>query len=168
MKKLLYPILLLVLLSFLSSCDNKAKAELALAEANKQVLIKWAEELNKSNLAYLDEVIHKDFIDHNAFPNVPATKEGYIAMLSNAHKDWFPGIQVKIVDLVAGGDKVAFRVMVEAKHVGNVMGAKGTGKLLKWEAFAIYRLKDGQLIERWELLDSMSFMSQLGLAKMVQ
>ncbi len=151
-----------------TEADAKAAAALATAEANKQVILKWAEELNKSNLAYLQEVIHPDFIDHNAFPGVPANKEGYIATLTKAHQDWFPGIQVQVLDVLAGDDKVAFRVAVKAKHVGNVMGAPGTGKDLAWEAFGIYRVKDGKLIERWELLDSMSFMAQLGLAKMAQ
>jgi len=75
---------------------------------------------------------------------------------------------VTIEDIVAQGDKVAVRLSVKAKHVGNVMGAPGTGKDLSWDAYAIYRLKDGQLIDRWEMLDSFSFMSQLGLAKAAQ
>ena len=149
----------------LASCDSGPKQQL---QANKQVLQNWVMELNRSNLPYLDQVIHKDFVDHNPFPGVPANKEGYISLLTKAHKEWFPGIQVKIEDIVAEGDKVALRLSVKAKHQGNVMGAAPTGKELSWDAYAIYRVQDGQLIERWEMLDSFSFMSQLGLASATQ
>ena len=145
---------------------SAAERALKLEQANIQVIKDWAEALNQENLGFLQEVIHPDFIDHNPFPGVPATKVGYIATLTKAHKEWFSGLKVEILDILAGGDKVAFRVKVKAKHIGNVMGAPGTGKELNWEAFGIYRVKDGQLIERWELLDSFSFMSQLGLAKL--
>ena len=119
-------------------------------------------------MVYLQEVIHKDFVDHNPFPGVPANKEGYISLLTLAHAEWFPDIKVTIIDMVAEKDKVALRLSVTATHTGTVMGAPATGKALKWDAYAIYRLKDEQLIERWEMLDSFSFMSQLGLATMAQ
>jgi len=175
--KALFRALVLVSVSLALIACNKPNADeaaagaaaiknLETAAANKQVILNWATELNKSNLAYLQEVIHPDFVDHNPFPGVPANKEGYIATLTKAHQEWFPGIQVEVVDVLAGDDKVAFRVNVKAKHVGNVMGAPGTGKDLAWEAYGIYRVQDGKLIERWELLDSFSFMSQLGMAKM--
>ncbi|OGG99913.1 MAG: hypothetical protein A2600_12920 [Candidatus Lambdaproteobacteria bacterium RIFOXYD1_FULL_56_27] len=183
MSALLRNLVLLSVFAFLFGCNKvnppqegaantpaeaSAVKALEVEEASKQLIRNWAAELNKSNLAYLDQVIHPDFVDHNPFPGVPATKAGYIATLTKAQREWFPGIQIEVRDVLAGGDKVAFRVGVKAKHVGNVMGAPGTGKDLAWEAFGIYRVKDGMLIERWELLDSFSFMSQLGLAKMAQ
>ena len=173
MKSLTFAFILGCSLILLTGCEKKnGPAEAALAAqttavANQAVMAKWVEELNKENMAYLDEVIHKDFVDHNAFPGVTPDKAGYISLLKLAHAEWFPGIQVKVIDMVAQGDKVALRLSVEAVHKGNVMGAPATGKTLKWDAYAIYRLKDGQLIERWEMLDSFAFMAQLGLAQMV-
>jgi len=163
---------ILLVFFFLAGCQV---APVKVAEKNNDVTAKntavmkqWVAELNRSNLPFLQEVIHEDFVDHNPFPGVPANKAGYISLLTKAHHEWFPGIQVTIEDIVAGDDKVAVRLSVKAKHVGNVMGAPGTGKELSWDAYAIYRLKDGQLIDRWEMLDSFSFMSQLGLAKAAQ
>ncbi len=165
MKKTLIALNALILMLLVVACQPNQQEKL---KANKQVVSNWVKELNRSNLAYLDQAIHKDFVDHNPFPGVPATKAGYISLLTKAHKEWFPGIQVKIEDMVAEGDKVAVRLSVKAKHQGNVMGAPATGKELAWGAYGIYRVQDGQLIERWEMLDSFSFMSQLGLAKATQ
>ena len=136
-------------------------------ERNKSVMRKWVEELNASNLECLGEVIHPDFVDHNPFPGATPDKKGYIALLTTAHEEWFPGIQITIEDMVAEADKVAVRLSVKAKHAGPALGSKPTGNDLAWDAYAVYRLKDGRLVDRWEMLDSMSFMAQLGLARMV-
>ena len=169
MKTKLSSLLILLVLFLLPSCnlfDAKTDSKNQNVTKNKAVMTRWVNELNNSNMAYLDEVIHKDFVDHNPFPGVPANKVGYISLLTKAHADWFPDIKVTIVDMVAEGDKVALKLSVTATHTGTVMGAPATGKNLAWDAYAIYRLKDGQLIDRWEMLDSFSFMSQLGLAQM--
>ena len=172
MRRFRFLLILLALMAPLAACEKKggpgdaAIKAAALAEANKKVVARWVDELNKENMGYLQEVIHNDFVDHNPFPGVTPNKEGYIKLLTLAHAEWFPGIQVKIEDAVAQGDKVALRLSVEAVHKGTVMGAPPTGKTLTWGAYAIYRVKDGQLIERWEMLDSASFMMQLGLMQM--
>lgn len=160
-------VLVALLLAFVAASCDKPKASMVDRRVqNKKVVKTWVEQLNVENMDYLDQVIHPQFVDHNPFPGVLPNKEGYIGLLKKAHAEWFPHIQVTIEDMVAEGDKVAVRLSVVAKHTGTVMGAPPTGKTLKWDAYAIYRVKDGMLIERWEMLDSFSFMSQLGLAKM--
>ncbi len=136
------------------------------AQESKEVLLKWVNELNNNNMAALDDIIHPGFIDHNPFEGVTPDKEGYISLLKLAHAEWFPDIKVNVEDMVGEGDKVAVRLSVTATHTGNVMGAEPTGKPLAWNAYAIYRVKDGKIFERWEMLDSFAFMSQLGLARL--
>ena len=135
---------------------------------NKKVIEAWAEAMNHGDLAYLEKVIHPDFVDHAAFPGYPPTKAGYLDLMKLAQAEWFGNMHVNLLNTVAEGDLVMIRVDASAVHKGTVMGAKPTGKELKWASWGLYRLKDGMLIERWEQLDSFAFMSQLGLAKMAQ
>ena len=168
--------LLLVLL--LAGCHKKpaepdpalvaAQASRATEAQNKKVIEAWAEAMNRGDLAYLEQVIHPDFVDHAAFPGYPPTKTGYLDLMKMAQSEWFGEMKVNLLNIVAEGDMVMIRVDASAVHKGTVMGAKPTGKELKWASWGLYRLKDGMLIERWEQLDSFAFMAQLGLAKMAQ
>ncbi len=161
MNKLKLAVAALSIFLLLSGCQNSTTD-------NKEVIQKWVTELNQSNLGHLKEVLHEDFVDHNPLPGVPGNKAGFIGMLTNSHRNLFPGIQVKIEDMVAEEDKVSVRMTVKAKHVGTVLGAVGTGKELTWNAYAIYRLKDGQVVDRWKIIDSYGFLSQIGVAKVAQ
>ncbi|MDT8447277.1 MAG: ester cyclase [bacterium] len=144
---------------------SKAEQALATAEANKALILRWANELNAGNLDYLQVLLHKDFVDHSAFPGAPNDKAGYMAAMNQAYKEWFADMQIRVDQVMAEGDRVSYRVYVTAIHKGNVMGAAPTGKKIAWQDFGFYRVQEGQLIERWELLDSAAFMMQLGLLK---
>ena len=52
-------------------------------------------------------------------------------------------------DIVAGGDTVALRFVVEATHEGELLGIAPTGRRVRWDAVDVYRLKDGKISEEW-------------------
>src|SRR5689334_20297573 len=54
-----------------------------------------------------------------------------------------PDLNAQEQDIVANGDTVAVRFVVEATHQGELLGIPPTGKRVRWDAVDVYRLTDG-------------------------
>ena len=108
--KLLLPLLALMICFGLSPITNAQTAsELQKAAANKQIVkTVFDEVINKKNLAILDKYYSKDVIDHSAFPDQLPGLEG-LKNSVNYLFDNYPGIHVKIEDIIAEGDLVVTR-----------------------------------------------------------
>jgi predicted ester cyclase len=73
-----------------------------------------------------------------------------------------PDIHATEQDVVAAGETVTVRYVVEATHDGNLLGMAPTGRRLRWDAFDIYRLSDGMIVEEWAGDDLAAIMYQVG------
>jgi steroid delta-isomerase-like uncharacterized protein len=128
---------------------------------HKAVIQRFVDELNKGNLAVMDESLADNFV-RTAINQPDMDKEGYkqfIAMLNNA----FPDIQCTIVDVVAEGDKVAYRTSITGTHKGNLMGIAPTGKQFKITEDYFSRFEGGKIVEHNNLADMLSYYQQLGI-----
>ena len=65
-------------------------------------------------------------------------------------------------DMVAEGDRVAFRSRLEMTHTGEFMGLAGSGKEISVVEMGIMRIANGKVAEMWGLLDTMGLMQQVG------
>ncbi len=65
-------------------------------------------------------------------------------------------------DMVAEGDKVAFRTRLEMTHSGEFMGIAATYRQISIVEMGIMRIEDGKIAEMWGLLDTMELMQQIG------
>jgi len=64
--------------------------------------------------------------------------------------------------LVAEGDLVCERWTCRVRHTGEFMGLRASGERLEVLGFAMYRLRDGKIVELWEVADRLGLMRQLG------
>ncbi|MGE3491984.1 MAG: ester cyclase [Vicinamibacterales bacterium] len=81
------------------------------------------------------------------------------------YEDWwlaFPGSQLVLEDMVSAGDRVACRLMIEGTHAGPFQGIPSSGKKVSVSGFTILRFAEGQCIERWSLVDSLTLLTQIG------
>jgi steroid delta-isomerase-like uncharacterized protein len=67
-----------------------------------------------------------------------------------------------IIDMVAGGDKVAVRLTVTGTHKGEFQGIPPTGKRLYLDEMAFLTIMDGKITEGWITSDTMGLMQQIG------
>ncbi|MGD9711737.1 MAG: ester cyclase [Thermomicrobiales bacterium] len=74
----------------------------------------------------------------------------------------FPDIHLSVEDVVADGDRVAARYQISGTHDGEFMGIPTTGKPIAVNGMTIFRFADGKVVERWQFLDTMAMMTQLG------
>lgn len=131
-------------------------------EENKAVIRRIVEELNKGNLAVLDESMANNFIWHGA-DGREMDREGYkqfIVMLIDA----FPDLKCTIVNIVAEGDEVAFRFMLAGTNKGSLMGIPPTGKKINISEDYFSRFEGGKIVEYRNLGDSLAFYQQLGIS----
>lgn len=132
-------------------------------EKNKAIVRRWVEGLNKHDLTIADEVISDDYIAHIAggleFKGPPGAKQMFDPLVSA-----FPDFNYTIDDMVAEGDKVAYRVTLKATHKGDFMGIPPTGKSITTTAAFFYRLTGGKIVEALQYTDSIAVYQQLGVS----
>lgn len=122
------------------------------AEQNKLLVRRLVEEaVNRSNLDVLDEVA-----------------DGEIALAARhwigPFRDSFPDFRMKIIDLIAEGDKVAAHFRCSGTHLGEWTGHPPTGRRFQdVDEIYIFRVSNGKLTGATAVEDNLARMRQLGL-----
>ena len=130
-------------------------------EENKALVRRFEEELNKGNLALIDELFAADCVIHlggGAELRGPEEFRQLITTFAPA----FPDFVSTIEDLIAEGDKVVCRFTRTGTHKGEWLGIAATGKHITWTAIEISRIVGGKVVEAWGEIDMLSVMQQLG------
>ena len=135
------------------------------AEENKELVRRYFQAIDEAceagNAEIVDDFLAPDFVEHNPFPGIPPTRDGwkqaFMAFVNGA-----PGYHV-VDDLVAEGDKVVGRITAYGKHTGELFGIPETGRDIRVSGIAIWRIQDGKIVEHWHETDQMGLMQQLGV-----
>lgn len=132
------------------------------AEANTALIHRLIEEVwNRGDLALVDEAFAPDYREHNPRPGLPAGVEGYkqgVAGLRAA----FPDLRLTLEDLVAAGDKIAFRYTMRGTHHGPLIGLAPTGKPFAITGMVFARIVADKVVERAGNQDELALLQQLG------
>ena len=130
---------------------------------NRRITRRVLEELfEKGNLDAADELIHADFVNHEAPRDNPQGPEGLKETVSWLRGLWGP-MHAEIEDEICENDKVVARVSMTGHHVGEFLGTPPSGKEFTTEHIHIWRIADGKVIEHWSVRDDLSQALQLGL-----
>ena len=108
-----------------------------------------------------DELLADDFVDHSAMPGVSPDKEGIKALFS-ALRGAVPDLRAQVHDMLADDDKVVTRKTFYGTHTGEFMGLPPTGNPIAVNVIDIVRVRNGQFVEHWNVVDSLTMMQQLG------
>ena len=63
---------------------------------------------------------------------------------------------------LVGGDKTVLDCTFQGTHDEEFMGIPATARPCDVRAIVISRFHDGQIVEEWEIIDTMTMMGQLG------
>lgn len=107
--------------------------------------------VNRGDLAAADRDLRPDFVDHAApdAPPGPDAAKGWI----EAVRSGFPDISVTEDVVIAQGDMVAVLAKWRGTHNGPFLGVAPTGRAVEMRGIVLWRVQDGQLAERWAVLD---------------
>ena len=134
-----------------------------MSEQNKVLVWRFFDQAyNNDRPEVIDELFADDYVDHSAppgqAPGAAGTRQVY-----DMYRTAFPDLRVEIHDLVAEDDLVVVRATFTGTSRGPLMGAPPTGKPVQIASMVIVRLRDGRFVERWEQMDLLGLMLQLGV-----
>jgi predicted ester cyclase len=137
------------------------------SEANKAIIKNLHAEIwDKRNPdAVTSGPVAADLVNHSAVPQ--AQGAAGLATIVRKVQAAFPDITMKPLDVVADGDTVVVRAVMEGTHTGTLefqQPLPATGKHVRIEQVFGYRLREGKVVETWMTMDRLDFMRQLGLA----
>jgi steroid delta-isomerase-like uncharacterized protein len=131
-------------------------------ERNKAVERRVFEELNKGNLAIIDELFAPEYVYHGPAGMEAKGPEGFKQIMTMARAG-FPDWYMKIEDMMAEGDMVATRATYSGTHKGEFMGIPPTGKHFSMPAQVVVRFDNGREVEAWGIGDMLGMLQQLGI-----
>lgn len=98
----------------------------------------------------------------HGFPPAFAPDRDGIAGFFRALRAGVPDATISAQDLFADGDRVAVRFTLTGTHTGELFGVTASGAPIDAEGITILRFADGRCVERWNRLDDVAFLSQIG------
>jgi steroid delta-isomerase-like uncharacterized protein len=122
--------------------------------------------------SYMDEVWHKgnpdaveEFLDDNYVRHVsptspPIGRQDQIDRLKG-FRSAFPDIKITVEDVVASGDRVAFRSTMRGTHQGEFLGVAAAGTQVEVHLLDLWRISEGRVIEQWGGPDIFDLLRQL-------
>lgn len=86
--------------------------------------------------------------------NIAGLFKGVIAAL--------PDLKNTEQDMIAEGEMVVVRSIVEATHKGNLLGFPATNRRVRWDAIDWYRVVGGKIVEEWASEDALKILADIG------
>jgi len=74
----------------------------------------------------------------------------------------FPDMRITVEDMIAEGDKVVTRYLVQGTHLGTFRGIPPTGRKVQVKWVTVHRIRESKIVEMWEFPDMLGFLTQLG------
>jgi predicted ester cyclase len=152
----------IIAIAVLACLETPAPAAAADLEANKLLIRGYYDEVfNKHQPEASDRFVAKDFIEHN--PRLPhdglAGTKKFLNTVFGAFSDYHAEIQ----QLVAEGDWVVLRVQFTGTNDGPYEGRPATGNKLVFSTSDFYRIENGKIVERWDVVETLARSVALGL-----
>ena len=95
-------------------------------------------------------------------PGMPSTVEGMLQALP-MFRAAFPDIRVTVGEMIAEGDKVAYRVTWTGTHTGEFMGLAATGKRVTVTETHVDQIANGKIVRHDGDSDQLGMLQQLGV-----
>lgn len=133
---------------------------------NKALVERWFEEVwNKGRSEAIDEMMAPDARAHGLGPDAmgPAAFKQFHAAFRAA----FPDVRVRIDDIIAEGDRVAYRLTAFGTHRGDGLGFPATNCSCSFSVMGSARIAGGKIVEGWNLIDELGMRTQLGVVSSV-
>jgi predicted ester cyclase len=122
-------------------------------DANKALVSRHYEDfINRGDLGAADRDLRPDFIDHAAPPGTPPGPESAKSWITMV-RTGLPNIQVREELSIASGDMVGVLACWRGTHSGPFFGIEPTGRAVEMRGIVLWRVAEGQLAERWAVLD---------------
>ena len=117
-------------------------------EANKELVQRFYEAIERLEFDALNSMVHKDFV---FYTQVDTPFPGVAGLVQSEKKSFeaFESFTFRVVTMIAEGDKVAAYMYFEGKnHCAEVNGIPPTGKNVRISLLHMLTIKDGKIVEK--------------------
>jgi steroid delta-isomerase-like uncharacterized protein len=128
----------------------------------ERLLRAWVEAADAGRLDAFEDYLHPDVVVHAPLGLSTKGIDEERAVWRDALSA-MPDIRHTIQDVVASGTTVAARVLVTGTHDGDFGGIPRTGRSFSFDQVLFAHLRDGKIVELWEVIDSAAMLTQLGV-----
>ena len=158
MKRVMALAVLVFLLGTMASTASPAPS----ADMNKALVRRYvALVLNGHRLDMLDGLVSSNYKRYVSPIAAPLDLQGQKQRLAGFFAA-FPDLRCTIEDLIAEGDRIAYRLKCPGTHQGTFLGIPPTGKQIVAQVSESARVESGKLIEHWGGPDLLNVLQQLG------
>jgi steroid delta-isomerase-like uncharacterized protein len=131
-------------------------------EENKALLRRYVEAVwDQQNLEAIDDFLAPDYRRHPSPTAEPLTRAGQRQLLTQ-FRTAFPDARLTIDEIIAEGDRVAFRSTMRATHQGEFFGIPPTGKQVAVGLVDVIHIRNGKFVEQWGGPNLLDLVQQLG------
>ena len=131
-----------------------------MSEKTKQVVRRYFEGLDRGEASPVDLIAPGFTFQAAGFP--PMDLEG-AEQFTQLFYSAFPDLTHPVDELIAEGDRVAFRCRYEGTHTGqDFMGVPASGRQFSAVGAGVVRVLNDKVAEFWVSPDRMSIMQQIG------
>jgi predicted ester cyclase len=136
----------------------------AQSDAVVQTARRYAAFWNTGDEAWATLALSPEFVDRTLPDGRPQGPQGPLTA-SKGFRAAVPDLHAEIDDLVVAGDRASVHLHFYGHFTGQFQNLKGTGQSVDFQAFDLYRVKDGRIVENWHLEDNLTLLKQLGAIK---
>jgi steroid delta-isomerase-like uncharacterized protein len=134
------------------------------AEENRVLIQRFVEgAFNRGNPGVVEEIYAPDYVGRTGgFPEQTPGPEG-VKEFVELYRSAFPDLHTtSIDDMVAEGDKVAYRWTAVGTHRGELLGVPPSNNRVELTGITIERIEGSKIVETYNNFDQLGMMRQIG------
>lgn len=131
-----------------------------MVDARRAVVVQWLAAGDSGNLDAFDDLLHPDAVVH-APAGLSTTSAAEDKAVWREALNAMPDLRHEVQEVVVDGDVEMARVVVTGTLTGAFGGLEGTGRSFRIDQAVITHLRDGKVIEAWEIADIASLRDQV-------
>lgn len=127
----------------------------------RSLLERWFAAGDAGDFDAFEEFLHPDVVVHAP---MGLSTEG-VAAEQQVWRDALaamPDIRHELRDVLDAGGTIAARVVVTGTLQGDFAGIEGTGQTFEIDQALFAHVREGKIVEAWEIVDTASLLRQLG------
>ena len=128
-----------------------------MSEENKALVRGFYDDISRGDVDAFMAKLADDFVEHEAFPGIPPTKQG-VGILFGQLLKAFSGFRMNVEAIASDGDMVIVRGTMTGTHVGDFMGIPPSGKQVRVPFCDWTRVRGGKAAEHWGVTDTSALM----------
>ena len=172
MKKFFMTLPFALILCFMLGCQDKEamaeleefKAQKALEEANKALVMRYFGAVESGDLEAVKEIFSPDYILHHTTGQDWSLEKAIetVKKQNERSKVMFPDVTFINEDTIVNGDKAVLMFTFKGTHKGDVEGIPATGNAVEGRSITIFRFENGKIAEGWQESNVLRLYQQLG------